>query len=104
MSYERKYRGKTQNLYLIEIGDHDMNTYSKSYIIMGSTGNIYTVTIKDIPSCTCPDYISRGCRCKHIYFVLKRIIGVNEDELTYSTEDLQQMFDKSLIITPNVEA
>lgn len=34
----------------------------------GTTGNIYSITIGLVPSCTCPDY-SKGNQCKHIVYV-----------------------------------
>lgn len=70
MAYVRKQRGSTQPLYLIETLD-STEMYEKSYSVMGSTGNVYTVTIKHTPECTCPDYTTRGNRCKHIFFILQ---------------------------------
>lgn len=106
MSYQRKHRGKTQNIFLIESVPPTIETIniSRSYIIMGSTGNIYTVTIKKDPTCTCPDYVTRANRCKHIYFVLIRVMNTNEDKDTYSSTDLVKMFANSLLITDGIEA
>lgn len=39
--------------------------------IVGTTGNIYTVTISYEPSCTCPDAM-KGNQCKHIIYVRVR--------------------------------
>lgn len=36
--------------------------------ITGSTGNIYTVHISQVPSCTCPHSV-KGNQCKHILYV-----------------------------------
>jgi hypothetical protein len=36
--------------------------------IVGTTGNIYRVTIRRVPSCTCPDAL-KGNQCKHIVYV-----------------------------------
>lgn len=36
--------------------------------IVGTTGNIYTVTITHEPRCTCPDAM-KGNQCKHIIYV-----------------------------------
>lgn len=36
--------------------------------IVGTTGNIYTVTITYEPQCTCPDAM-KGNQCKHIIYV-----------------------------------
>lgn len=34
----------------------------------GTTGNIYNITIGQVPSCTCPDH-QKGNQCKHIVYV-----------------------------------
>jgi transposase len=50
----------------------------------------YTVTPDaDKPTCTCPDYESRGCKCKHIFaveFVAMREVTRNADGSTTVTE------------------
>src|SRR5580700_10634340 len=92
MSDSRKQRGVTQNIFLIEtiIGTEQ---YERKYIVMGSTGNIYNVIIKNEPECTCPDYTTRYKRCKHIYFVLMRIMKINNvDEEEYTNDELVEMF------------
>ncbi|XP_050210123.1 uncharacterized protein LOC126660571 [Mercurialis annua] len=45
-----------------------------NFFVLGATGNVYTVTLSTNPSCTCPD---RTSPCKHIYFVLIRVLGVS---------------------------
>lgn len=102
MSYARKQRGSTQTLFLIEILDSD-DMYQKSYSVMGSTGNVYTVTIQDIPTCTCPDYTTRGNRCKHIYFILIRVMKCTDvDQTTYTNDDILNMFTNIPKITQNL--
>ena len=92
MSDQRKYRGQSQRLYLIETID-TKTMYAKKYSVMGSTGNVYEVTIKDEPECTCPDYATRGNRCKHIYFILIRVMKCDdEDKDLYTNKDLLGMF------------
>lgn len=89
---QRKARGITPKLFLIETIER-VDDLSCSYIIMGSTGNVYNVVITNKPSCTCPDYIAIANRCKHIYFVLLRIMKViNADKERYSDKDLKEMF------------
>lgn len=93
MSFLRKQRGKTQSIFLIEtiIDDKELE---RKYVVMGLTGNIYNVIIKDKPECTCPDFVTRGNRCKHIYFVLIRVMKTNnEDKNIYSANDLNDMFN-----------
>ena len=63
---------------------------------MGSTGNVYTVSIKEIPTCTCPYNKQRYTRCKHIFFVLIKIIKIPtnlENKLRFDDDDLLTLFD-----------
>ena len=93
---ERKSRGLKQKLYLVE----SLNQFE--YVIMGSTGNVYNVKIASKPTCTCPDYIINNHRCKHIYFVLLKIMGVvNVDCSTFTENDLKNMI--SSLPTPQTE-
>lgn len=93
-SSSRKQRGKTQNIYLVESRYND-SVEKREYVVLGSTGNVYTVEISICPTCTCPDYMTRGKRCKHIYFILTRVMKItvqNEDKEFYLPEDLMVMF------------
>ena len=94
MSYRRIERCYTDNIYLIEsFPPEEDNPYERNYLIMGNSGNTYTVTISNEPSCTCPDFITRGNRCKYIFFVLIRIMNVDDyEEEEYSDYELEQMF------------
>nr|GMD48889.1 mitogen-activated protein kinase kinase kinase 1-like [Ipomoea batatas] len=47
------------------------------FFVLGVTGNVYTVNIAATPSCTCPDRIAP---CKHILFVMIRVLGINLDD------------------------
>ena len=59
---------------------------------MGSTGNVYDVTISNIPICTCPDFTTRGNRCKHIFFILIRIMKETDpDKDEFSDDDIKLM-------------
>lgn len=46
-----------------------------NFAIAGSTGNKYTVTLDIRPTCTCPDF-AKGDVCKHILFVLLKVVLV----------------------------
>ncbi|XP_008795148.3 mitogen-activated protein kinase kinase kinase 1 [Phoenix dactylifera] len=48
-----------------------------NFFVLGATGNVYTVTLASTPSCTCPD---RTVPCKHILFVLLRVLGLSFDD------------------------
>ena len=70
-------RALEQRLYLVEQRDltSTTNGLSREFVVLGSTGNVYTVQIGKIPSCNCPD-CSRGHLCKHILFVFLRVLRV----------------------------
>ncbi|KAJ0964809.1 hypothetical protein J5N97_025947 [Dioscorea zingiberensis] len=51
---------------------------NSEFFILGATGNVYTVTLAAIPSCTCPD---RTVPCKHILFVLLRVLRLPFDDV-----------------------
>ncbi|KIX00122.1 uncharacterized protein Z518_10259 [Rhinocladiella mackenziei CBS 650.93] len=62
--------------------------------IVGSTGNIYQVTIGHEPSCTCPDSI-KGHECKHKVYALHHVLKAPE-HLQYQTalltSELEEIF------------
>jgi hypothetical protein len=73
-----------------------LNLLERKFDLCGTTGNVYTVTINKSPLCSCPDHTQRKNRCKHIFFILVRIMKVsteNEDKLEYDDVDLEDMFD-----------
>ncbi|XP_074316152.1 uncharacterized protein LOC141652533 [Silene latifolia] len=47
------------------------------FFVHGSTGNVYVVNLSATPSCTCPDKVNP---CKHILFVLVKVLGVSLDD------------------------
>mgnify|MGYP000990748254 CR=1 FL=1 len=101
---KRKNRGIVQKLYLVEILEAS-DDLKREYIVMGSTGNVYRVEISETPTCTCPDYVQRKCRCKHIYFILLRIMKISkemEDKQKYSNDELVTMFQNIPNITNNL--
>ncbi|CAG8440677.1 14563_t:CDS:2 [Cetraspora pellucida] len=51
---DRINRATSQRMYLIS--RKDLDPTKKEFAILGSTGNVYTVTISHIPNCTCPDF------------------------------------------------
>ena len=104
MSSGRIERCFTDNIYLIEsLPEDEENPYERSYIIMGNSGRTYRVTIRERPSCTCPDFRTRGNRCKHIYFVLIRIMNVsNFQDRTFSEEELEEMFENIPQVAKNL--
>jgi divalent metal cation (Fe/Co/Zn/Cd) transporter len=62
--------------------------------IVGSTGNIYTVTISHLPSCTCPDSL-KGNECKHKVYALHTVLKAPSHlqyQLALLTSELQKIF------------
>ncbi|KAG8779577.1 hypothetical protein FRC15_010059 [Serendipita sp. 397] len=73
---ERVDRVKTQRFYMIDrekIGSFTRERFK----VLGSTGNVYTVTITNLPTCDCPDFL-KGNHCKHILFVYLKVLNVKE--------------------------
>jgi hypothetical protein len=78
---ERKERAKSQRLFLLKEQWKSNSDENQDYLcdVLGTTGNVYHVNyVDDNWSCTCPDYLKREANCKHIYFVLYRVLKWNE--------------------------
>ena len=102
-SKEKCFKDK---LFLIEINEpEDDSLVQKEFLIEGTTGNVYTVTMKKQPKCTCPDYTMRKHRCKHIFFVLIRILKAdNSEKMNYKDEELLEMLDNMPKVTRHLKA
>jgi len=103
----RKIRGLSERIFLVLTHDFKENDLVRDYDVMGKSGNVYKVSIKKSPTCTCPDHKQRFKRCKHIYFVLTRIMKVKkeqEDYKEYSDSDLKDMFNNIPQIVGNLKA
>jgi len=89
----RKIRGLTQKLYVI---NYTTNGEKIDVDIMGTTGNMYNLVITNEPSCNCPDYLTRGKRCKHIYYFLVKALGLKdgEEDEDYTDKEVKKMCDK----------
>jgi hypothetical protein len=91
----RKDRGIKQKIFLLGQNEKQSSNIEKIFDVMGTTGRVYNVTINKSPHCTCPDFKLRKKRCKHIYFVLIRIMNIQEekqDNQIYSDDELEKMF------------
>ncbi|GKY94718.1 hypothetical protein MPSEU_000437300 [Mayamaea pseudoterrestris] len=94
--YDRIHRGVTQRLYLIERTEEGPD--EMVFSVLGSTGNVYQVTLTHIPTCTCPDFMRKQDVCKHMIFVLTKVVGLGvENRLVYQrafvTTELEELFD-----------
>ncbi|WVZ79830.1 hypothetical protein U9M48_027362 [Paspalum notatum var. saurae] len=67
------------------------------FYVLGATGNVYTVTLSTAPACTCPD---PAVPCKHILFVLLRVLGLSLDEACVWRQTLRPCQVARLVGTP----
>jgi hypothetical protein len=73
----RKQRGLSERIYLLEAKLNDFNEWNLS--IKGSSKRIYKIILsEDYTKCKCMDFTIRHKVCKHLYFVLGRIINNSE--------------------------
>lgn len=82
----RKQRALRQRIFFVDARATDSHM---CFEVLGTTDNSYQVKFaadKGAWSCTCPDYAPRGRmprhghRCKHIFFVLARVLHLAIDE------------------------
>ncbi|CAF2787458.1 unnamed protein product [Rotaria sp. Silwood2] len=95
----RIQRALSQRLYLLAASSTQAEPLYREYKVFGQTGNVYTVIITHLPSCTCPDH-ANGYLCKHIIFVLHRVLKVDRrSPLLYQkallTNELNEIFAKA---------
>ena len=86
---ERIQRALSQRMYLISQKDLSIDgNLRRDFAVLGSTGNVYDVTISKHSTCSCPDSVN--C-CKHILFVFLRVLKVNPNShCIYQNALLQQ--------------
>ncbi|XP_004501151.1 uncharacterized protein [Cicer arietinum] len=70
-----------------------------TFFILGATGNVYTVILSSTPSCTCPD---RTTPCKHILFVIIRVLGVSSTDACVRRRNLRPCQLQRLLNMPTL--
>ena len=90
------HRVRTQRM--IVVGRQHSTTESgapaEDIDVVGSTGNIYTVHVGHVTSCTCPDSL-KGNECKHKVYALHTVLKAPEDlvyQLAFLSSELKQIF------------
>uniref|UniRef100_A0A803LFK9 Mitogen-activated protein kinase kinase kinase 1 n=2 Tax=Chenopodium quinoa TaxID=63459 RepID=A0A803LFK9_CHEQI len=68
------------------------------FYVLGATGNVYIVNISITPSCTCPD---RTTPCKHILFVLIKVLGFPLDDPGLRRQTISPCHLEKLQATPS---
>lgn len=71
---DRISRAVRQRLFLVD--SKAVNDINREFVVMGSTGNLYDISIGRLPSCSCIDF-QKGNICKHILFVMLKVLRVN---------------------------
>ena len=72
----RKERAFSQPIYLLKVLPSTIE-YEKKFTVVGTTNNKYTVTIGEDIKCTCPDFAQNSNICKHLYFIMLRVMKTN---------------------------
>ena len=88
----RKQRAFQQPIYLLKMHP-TTNQIQRKFDVMGTTGNRYLVTIGENVSCSCPDNSQNNNTCKHIYFIMLRVMKiVGNVRKRYKEVRLTEMF------------
>ncbi|KAM0791383.1 hypothetical protein ACM66B_005848 [Microbotryomycetes sp. NB124-2] len=92
---ERALRVQMQRFFCVD--RNRVGATSEQFSVLGSTGNVYTVTVDTVPHCTCPDG-AKGNYCKHIIFVMLRVLQVSFDgglwyQAALLQSELKQIFN-----------
>jgi hypothetical protein len=93
---ERIDRAYTQRLFLVQ-KQLEEDKLEGNFVVLGSTGNIYKVTIGKIVACSCPDF-KRGNLCKHVLFIMIKVVGLSTEsplifQVALVESELLQIFD-----------
>ncbi|KAK4694014.1 hypothetical protein P7C71_g3489, partial [Lecanoromycetidae sp. Uapishka_2] len=92
---EKLHRATTQRMFVIDRSRGGTEQIPEETIEMaGTTGNIYSITIAQLPSCTCPDS-QKGNQCKHIVYVLHNVLKAPEHlqyQLAFLSSELREIF------------
>lgn len=93
-------RALTQRMFALDRTRDDSNPEhpTETISLAGTTGNVYTITIEKVPSCNCP-HANKGNQCKHIAYVLSRVLRVKNPELEYqfafTSSELKEVFEQA---------
>ena len=96
---EIRARALTQRMFVLDRyrdtsnDEHPTETISMA----GTTGNVYNITVDKVPSCNCP-HARKGNQCKHIVYVLARVLRVPEHleyQLAFLSSELREIFAKA---------
>jgi hypothetical protein len=86
MDTTRLNRALSQSMYLLSITKKDIQDYSFS--VEGSTSSVYKVDLNENLRCTCIDFKKRHKICKHILFILFRVLKIKLNSYIYEDPDI----------------
>lgn len=93
-------RALTQRMFALDRkrDESDREHPTETISLAGTTGNVYTIMIDKIPSCNCP-HAMKGNQCKHVVYVLSRVLRVKRQELEYqlafTSMELREIFEQA---------
>lgn len=93
--FQKLERATTQRMIVLNRKRADQNDVPCEKLeLVGSTGNVYEVTIGLEPKCTCPDFL-KGNQCKHILYSLVTVLkaeGHLQYQLAFLSSELREIF------------
>ncbi|GAB7351973.1 hypothetical protein MBLNU459_g2499t1 [Dothideomycetes sp. NU459] len=100
------FRATTQRMFVIDRTRHvnedcphsTPDCPMETVVLAGTTGNIYTVNITHVPSCNCPNFIKGNKQCKHILYVLVKVLKAPGNlmyQAAFLTSELRKIFNKA---------
>jgi len=102
---QSKQKALTERLFLVDIKENSKIELEREFHVMGSTGNVYTVIIKNNSKCGCPDFVFRKNICKHLYFVYLKVLKSKGDfPKNLNNQQLEKLFYNLENITNNLYA
>lgn len=82
----RQTRALTQRILLAPDGIDVLDDQNIVLRVIGASGTIYRVRFSSCSECTCPDFQNRLLTCKHIFFVLHRVLLISPSDLSASAQ------------------
>jgi hypothetical protein len=72
-------------MFLIRRSSPNLSDLSCDFVVLGSAGNVSTVTIQRLPQCTFPDHAKgNNVLCKHMLFILLKVMALDpQSKLIY---------------------
>ena len=77
--------------------------HERKFNVKSTSGKTYTVIVNNFLSCTCPDCQFRDKRCKHIDFIMERVLHEKYPQPYYDDEDLDNMYKSLPWYIPHID-